>query len=652
MEPLDDKDIEAAQTLVMLSAPSTEQGPRHGQHASPIEPRRVSHSARQIQTNTPQARQISYPTTAAFMHSSISSPTQPVGRSSSSACPIPAQISTDTMTSSDKALQEYLIRQQLLAGIAPENMIPMRSSTTGQAQNENQRIVNRPNNPSLVRITNNGIEIPHIPPARFTGALQPLPVQPTQGPRGPLPSQRQPIARHNSNPGASLRKQPGAEVRPETSQSRYTVSHEGPNTSGSAPGRYQSERHAPERPRQISEGGRIQRAETRDPRQRNSPLEASHSHDRPQSRIQLFPTPSRGSISPFPMNNGSISQDKGNSDSNAIDTPHNGFDILLAFTYHQELALKFTMHLNVEDLINLLAISKPFNQFVKRNYSDIIKCQAMRDAPESSRIFPFRCYPKLCIDNSNARGQIIPTRAIVSGNSFVPSFRWLQMIIYREEIVKKIMGRMLNAGHGLPKPCEPAIKKIWFLMDVPDNRRREWTLMNRNLWQDIELFFAMLFIAQLEALLKRKRSSIKGRLYHLLMAQPTMTVLWDTLRDAALRNDFEILKSYVRWKYIPLPHETNLYVYGVPPQEVGALQYEGYGRHERVSNFIQPDELIFAEMGRRNLNLGDMYKDIFVLGNRARFWTQPAQLAASWDEEIKREADAQGMDWQNVVKLD
>ncbi|KAE8346044.1 hypothetical protein BDV24DRAFT_176968 [Aspergillus arachidicola] len=548
------------------------------------------------------------------------------------------------MTASDKALQAYLIRQQLLAGIAPENMIPMRPPTTGQTHGGNQGIVNRPNNPSLVQITNNGISIPHVPPARFTGVLHPLPVQPTRGSRGPLSPQRQPIFRCGSNPDVGLRMQPIAGVRSETSQTRNTVSHEG----SSALSGLQSEPHASERPRQPSEGDQARRAETRRPSQRDSRLAVPHQQDRPQPRLQLFPTLSRGSISPH---NNAMAHDTGNKTSNTTDLPHNGFDILLAFTYHQGLALEFTMYLNGEDLIKLIATSKPFNQFVKRNYSDIIKRQATRDAPQSSQIFPFRCYPRLCIDDTNARRQFIPPHDTVGENDLAPSFCWLQMIIYREKTVKKIMEKMFVAGHGLPKPCEPAIKKLWFLMDIPDNRRREWTMMNRNLWQDIELFFAMLFIAQLDALLRKKRSNITGRLYHLLMAQPTMTIVWDVLRDVALRNEFDILKSFVRWKYTPLPHETDLYVYGVPPHEVGALQYEGYGRHERVTKIVQPDELILREMARRQLNLGDMYKDIFLMGNEARYYSLSAQAATSWVGEMKREADAQGVDWQNVVKL-
>ncbi|OGM44834.1 hypothetical protein ABOM_006175 [Aspergillus bombycis] len=632
MEALDDKDIEAAQTLIMLSTPSTEQDSRHGQRTSTIEPRRGSHPKGSMQSSTPHAGQSIDPTTNTSMHSSISDP---------------AQISTDTMTASDKALQAYLIRQQLLAGIAPKNMIPMRPPTAGQTQGGNQDIVNRPNNPSLVQITNNGISIPHIPPARFTGVLHPLPAQPTQGSHGPVSLQRQSILRGGSNPGAGLKEQPPARVRSENSQSRNTVPHEGSSASGG----HESELHASEGPCQPSEGDRIRRAEARRPTQRNSHLTVPHQQDRPQPRLQLFPTLARGSISPLTLNNNTISPDTGNKSSNTTALPHNGFDILLAFTYHQGLALEFTMYLNVEELINLLSTSKPFNQFVKRNCFDIIKRQATRDAPESSQIFPFRCYSRLCIDNTNVRRQLIPARDIVGENGLAPTLCWLQMIIYREKTVKKIMENMLVAGHGLPKPCEPAIKKLWFLMDIPDNRRREWTMMNRNLWQDIEIFFAMLFIAQLDALLREKRFNITGRLYHLLMAQPTMTLLWDVLRDVALRTEFDTLKSFVRWKYTPLPHETDLYVYGVPPQEVGALQYEGYGRHERVTKFVQPDELILREMARRQLNLGDMYKNIFWVGSGARYYSRSTQAATPWDEEMKREADAQGIDWQNLVRL-
>ncbi|KAB8234743.1 uncharacterized protein BDW43DRAFT_318700 [Aspergillus alliaceus] len=603
MDSLDDKDIEAARVLIALAETARREGSRRAQPS--VDPRRRSRQGDPMDIDTPHLEQ-------------------------------------------NQALQAYLFRQQLIAGIAPENMISMRSPRPGHPQDS---VVNKPNDPSVMQITHDGIVIPNIPPARFTGVLHPLPTQAAQaaqavqGHRAAVPLQRRSTCRRA---GVGLIKQSASGIRTQVVQSRNPVSHEGSSASGA----HQFRHHVSENPhQQISRGG-IRSRGARCSGQQNNHLALSDQQDRPQRRIQLFPTLSRGSISAMSLPRNDVPPENDTKASKSIDLPHNGFDILLAFTYHQAVALDFTEYLEVEDLILLFTISKPFNQFVKKYCSEIVIRQATQKAPESAQIFPFRCYPSLCIDYTNVRQQSIPTQDIGSESNLAPSFRWLQMILYREAAVQHIMAKMLQAGHGLPKRCEPAIKKIWFLMDIPDNKRRNWTVDNCNLWENIDIFFAVLFIAQLDTALKQKRTTIKGRLFRLLMAQPTLTLLWDVMKDIALRNEFEILKAFVRWKYTPLPHETELYVYGVPPQDVGALQYEGYGRDERSIKLMRPDELILREMNRRHLDLSEMYKDIFMWGNVAPYYSRSTQAVALWDEEMKREAEFQGMDWQEAVSLD
>jgi hypothetical protein len=341
------------------------------------------------------------------------------------------------------------------------------------------------------------------------------------------------------------------------------------------------------------------------------------------------------------------------SGSDAVEIPHNGFDILLTFAYHRDVALDFIeRYLDIKSLVNLFAISKPFHLFVKRHYMEIINRLAKYNADESALIFPARCYPKLCTDITNPRRQPASTRSAAAQTNKVPSFRWLQMIIYREHTVRNIMGAMLRVGHGLPKRCEPAIKKLWFIMDIPDNKRRQWTIENRNIWEDIDVFFAVLFIAQLDVVLKKKRTTINGRMFRLLLAQPTLTELWDVLRNASLRTDFDALKAFVRWRYAPAEHETDMHVYGVPPNEIGALQFEGYGRAERNVILLRPDELVFREMSKRQLNMGEMYKTIFLYGNPSRYHSRSTSHPVAWDSEMQLEAERLGVTWQSMVILD
>ncbi|KAJ6110427.1 hypothetical protein N7486_002662 [Penicillium sp. IBT 16267x] len=84
--------------------------------------------------------------------------------------PGPVQVYTE-----NDSLQAYLIRQQLVAGITPDEVVPMNSYLT------QQRLLHGPmraSNPALIRVHRDtgAVTIPYIPPARFNGRLDPLPL--------------------------------------------------------------------------------------------------------------------------------------------------------------------------------------------------------------------------------------------------------------------------------------------------------------------------------------------------------------------------------------------------------------------------------------------------------------------------------------------
>ncbi|KAJ5759750.1 hypothetical protein N7520_006906 [Penicillium odoratum] len=76
-------------------------------------------------------------------------------------------------------LQAYLIRMQLIGGIPPNEVIRMDSHTTQQRLRYGER---RASNPAIINVNRRigRLEIPYIPPARFTGRLEPLPTD-TEG---------------------------------------------------------------------------------------------------------------------------------------------------------------------------------------------------------------------------------------------------------------------------------------------------------------------------------------------------------------------------------------------------------------------------------------------------------------------------------------
>jgi hypothetical protein len=221
------------------------------------------------------------------------------------------------------------------------------------------------------------------------------------------------------------------------------------------------------------------------------------------------------------------------------------------------------------------------------------------------------------------------------------------MILFREAVVKDIMERMADKGWKLPNRCATVVKKLWFLMDIPDNRRRTWTIRKKTLWTDNDLFLAAYFIVQLDMLFTDSSARKKqGSMRRLLMAQPSLTLLWDVLRDGALTTHYETLKAYVRWQYIPRAHEAGLFVFGVPPNEVGSLQWEGYGRMVRNVKFQRPDELVLREIKDRNLDMQRMYVAIILSDE-----PEPKEDASPyrWHEEIMKEFG--NLPWMQVVNV-
>ncbi|KAE8150185.1 hypothetical protein BDV25DRAFT_172329 [Aspergillus avenaceus] len=522
-------------------------------------------------------------------------------------------------------LQIYLLRQQYLAGIQPENMIRMRPRTHAT---QGQSSSNNPNNPNVVQISNSGLVVPQIPPATFKGVLQPLPDQRAGGYRPPVMFPRPVVSNSRHVPDICAASQPHNNKNTAHVQQAVALTAGPSQKIGNAP--------------RVVQGGVKSKSSQGSVKQKEKPQGVSQGqkNDQAQYRLQMAPTIARAVTRNVPpLSSSGVAEGPKTKDVMEGKIPHNNFDILLAFTYHEMLLLRFTTYLGVQDIV----------KFVKKHYADVIVRQAVFKTPESARIFPFSCYPDLCRIVTNARQQSGSTRNAGDQTRTIPSFRWLFMITYRETVVQEIMRLMFRVGHAVPQQCASAIRKIWFLMDIRDNKRRLWTVQNPIIWGDTDIFFATLFITKLDMALRTKYPNITGRMFRLMLAQPTLTELKKALSKPALRSELDILKAYVRWKYTPLDHEKDMWIYGVPPQEVGSLQFEGYRRGERPIELRRPDELILGELGRRQLKVGHIYRDMFVQGNGARY--AQMQGLGRWDEEIKSLADREKINWNDAVRL-
>lgn len=283
------------------------------------------------------------------------------------------------------------------------------------------------------------------------------------------------------------------------------------------------------------------------------------------------------------------------------------FNIFEAIIQHPHLVFHFAISLEIEDLISVYAISKDFHHIINTGLTMVIVAQAMLHAPTSAKVFPFRCYRGLCVsdprvDMDESRGQ----------SRLVPSFRWLRMVCWREQIAKKITHLMMEEGLYLPWECEEAIKKLWFLMDIPDNQRRLGTVQNTDLWTAADLFYAVMFLVRFDMRCTDPLSTqAQGGMRRLLMAQQSMSVLYRTLERTAMKDSYEVIQGFLRWKYEPHGNG-NQPIYGVPRSEIGKLQYEGYGAGGSQVKLQRPDELVLKECIRRDMDVWEVLLEIIV----------------------------------------
>jgi hypothetical protein len=271
---------------------------------------------------------------------------------------------------------------------------------------------------------------------------------------------------------------------------------------------------------------------------------------------------------------------------------------------------EFSRQLELEDLISLYAISKDFHVHVDARFTATILSQSLDKAPESSRIFLFKCYHCLYMPDPASR----PNEEIPTAIRSVPSFRWLRMVLFREQVVAQIIRLLAYEGHHLPRGTSSAIKKIWFTLDVADNARRISLFHNAAFWTNRDLVLATMFLFKLDM---RFTHPVNGagetHLRNMMMAQRTLTVLRDVLQRKRMRTRLEMMRMYVLWRWIPRPANRHMTVLSVPPEKQGRLQYEGWGAGSQL--LLRPDELLLRESVRRQLPHLERFFDLALWGH-------------------------------------
>ena len=305
--------------------------------------------------------------------------------------------------------------------------------------------------------------------------------------------------------------------------------------------------------------------------------------------------------------------------------------------------------LPAEDLINLYAVSQNFHRIINQELTTLIVGNAKARMPESADVFRFKAYKLLCmfdaVQNMSRDKNHTPRDT--------PTFRWLRFLEYREATVNSIITQLALKGHRLPRCTSKVIKKIWFLMDIPETKRRIGCIHNPRLWSDADLFLACLFFMKLDmACTNPVLGKGERRIRAMLLAQRTLAVMDKVLKREMMRNQYEMLQMFTEWgvdRATALHGATQLdqvpeFFFGVPTKYIGTLSCENWTPN--APYLMPPDELIFKESIRRGLRLEDKLIDMMLWGNvhpvtRADVYPTnwKGEVQTSFEDEVEKKVE-------------
>ena len=292
-----------------------------------------------------------------------------------------------------------------------------------------------------------------------------------------------------------------------------------------------------------------------------------------------------------------------------------------------DILFHFVLNLPVRDFVSLYAIDKVFHKAVDINHAALILGSAFEKAPESARAFPFRAYGHLAIKDPRFPKSVPSPQT----RRKIPSFKWLKMVVWREKVVHEILAIMAEDGCVLPPETSVALKRFWLCMDIPDNARRIGYFHAEKIVTDEDLFYGMWLIIKLDMRFSDplQPTPVSGDyLRRLVFGQSSLSYLWKVLKGLKLKNDFEVLKEWVRYRYYPAnPAHRSMSVFGIPPEKLGRGCLINWGKPIRTKDgrwmtpapdsknwLCKVDQLIPREASRRELKIEEYSLQMLTWG--------------------------------------
>lgn len=365
-----------------------------------------------------------------------------------------------------------------------------------------------------------------------------------------------------------------------------------------------------------------------------------------------------------PHTTGKLEAALGSSFSRQSEEEHPKFNIFPALLQHPDLTLYFTRFIQLQTLVDLYSISRPFHLIVSARFMAIVHGQTSINAPLAPSCWPWKMYKGLCMRDPGrrlmepkggyGRNEVVrladievasserrsgaghttqlhqdrtsPTKSsspqkrktvTVKDLRGIPTFRYLKMATFRQQVVEDIVALFANEGIPLPDRIEETLAKIWLVLDIPYSMRRISLIHNTEYWTNSDLIRAMTFFLRLDLRLTHPiYGSGSTVLRSMLLAQRSLSYLWKVLKREELRTPLDVLRMIVAFKYHP-PRRYGPRVksiLGMPLKRTGLLQYEFWGRRGRTKMMMGIEALVLREGIRRNMELASNSVDFMVSG--------------------------------------
>ena len=104
----------------------------------------------------------------------------------------------------------------------------------------------------------------------------------------------------------------------------------------------------------------------------------------------------------------------------------------------------------------------------------------------------------------------------------------------------------------------------------------------------------------------------ESRLVEMVLGQRSFSTLERVLSRKEGRSGLEVLRMWVRWRWVARPEQKGMSVLGVPAAQIGKGQLEGWGRGSQ--KLLRVDEVVMGEGVRRGLGLDGRYVDMMRWG--------------------------------------